>query len=466
MVGGQLYLDFSQPKPKLKPKKPRPLPALAPSNPAPVWSEAFTPTSPGALDFLPMSGSPATASAAHLHPHVASFGADVQVQQMEMELELLEEGPMPIPLPLPQPLSAKARGKQKMPDDSVDVHRTPSPGHMDAWIHSSASRERRSVSRGRRSRSASAARGHLGAALVSPMQEMGQFYPGFDPSPPGIQSSGPKTGTQNLHYSPTMPSFIPTSYSAPDLRPSSPNIYPLLDDQPYGDGTVDPSMLGGKMEVYEPETADFDEHLEEALMGSPRSASTASSSSSYEPAAPPSPLQLSPLRVSGRRHIERRIPDGMVATDLLGSENDSSASSSGHTNDRPPSPAPKPKAAPTLKPKGRIAKGGPSKVIGPVIPATHSADPFFRYSGPPWPPGDPDAFCHQCRRKTKRLSMKFDGCNHCYCVACIMMKYVLFPFRVLLANIPFLLQIRGNHDPFRGHIIQRELSAMHRHLLL
>ncbi|KAJ7347870.1 hypothetical protein DFH08DRAFT_153812 [Mycena albidolilacea] len=48
--------------------------------------------------------------------------------------------------------------------------------------------------------------------------------------------------------------------------------------------------------------------------------------------------------------------------------------------------------------------------------------------------GSPRAF--RCRRKTKRLSMKFDGCIHCYCVACIMMKYggITIPFEAISSS--------------------------------
>ncbi|KAJ7821430.1 hypothetical protein B0H14DRAFT_2599194 [Mycena olivaceomarginata] len=52
----------------------------------------------------------------------------------------------------------------------------------------------------------------------------------------------------------------------------------------------------------------------------------------------------------------------------------------------------------------------------------YNEDRFFRYKSP-WPPGDPNAFCHQCRRKSKRLTMKFEECDHAYCVGCIMTKY-------------------------------------------
>ncbi|KAJ7024530.1 hypothetical protein C8F04DRAFT_1270226 [Mycena alexandri] len=44
---------------------------------------------------------------------------------------------------------------------------------------------------------------------------------------------------------------------------------------------------------------------------------------------------------------------------------------------------------------------------------SYHADLFFRYTGPPWPPGDPAVYCHQCRRKSGRLIMKYKSGYYC-----------------------------------------------------
>ncbi|KAF7368725.1 Lid2 complex component snt2 [Mycena venus] len=375
-----LRMDFSNPTPKPVTQKPQALPT-------PLKSQALT--SSQAL-------TPAKSPLA-LHSSAAT--------------ESMVEG-------LPIPLSAKARGKQKVP--SEDVERTPSPGYLDSWINNSGSRERQSASHGR------------GVALDSPMDDL-RIYFNVDPSPLRMHSSDLKISPQGLPSYPTAPapaiSPLSTSFPhAPEPQPHTPILYPTLVNEPYGDGTIDPALLGGGMpepEVpvsFEPEMEDSYENQEEKdRMSSPSSPSTASSSSP-EPAVPPLALtpplvSPSPLRISQRQPVRRHIPDDMVPSDLLHSP--TSSSSSSYADDRPPSPKAKPKA--TRKPKQTavkrgVDKGGGTKVNDVVIPSMYNADGFFRYSGPPWPPGDPDAFCHQCRRKSKRLSMAFEDCNHVYCI--------------------------------------------------
>ncbi|KAJ7240408.1 hypothetical protein B0H12DRAFT_1134800 [Mycena haematopus] len=392
-----------KPKPKPKVKKPRALHAPSTSH-APMSSQRVDAANSALVVDSPYES----------QPGYMALGPDVQ------QTEVAEEE-------APIPLSAKAMGKQRMSDFS---RRTLSPEPINAWIHSSGSRARRR----------SASRGH---SDDSPIHQ-NVYNPEFGSSPPRIY--GMKTSPEGLDYYPTapaMPGYISTSFihaSDSELPPPVPSLF-TIPDEPYGDGTVDPSMLMGgtmvpdMMEPYgrEPETEDLDEpgeeegsyeNIEEAVqVASPFSlSSSTASSSSIAPAAPQSsPLML---RASRRAPVQRRVPDDMVATDLLDSDATSSSSSSAYIEDRPPSPksASNPK---TAKPKPAAVKRRMLKaaVDDTVVPASHNADPFYRYVGPPWPPGDPDPFCHQCRRKTKRLSMRFDDCPHTYCVGCIMTKY-------------------------------------------
>ncbi|KAJ7868231.1 hypothetical protein B0H14DRAFT_320444 [Mycena olivaceomarginata] len=93
------------------------------------------------------------------------------------------------------------------------------------------------------------------------------------------------------------------------------------------------------------------------------------------------------------------------------------------------------------------SSGHPPKAVSPSAPPTShlqsqtdihfsalSTDKFFRYSGPPWPMGaGPALNCHQCRGRSGGICMTFTGCNHAYCVRCIMKRYEP-------GTVPFVLQ--------------------------
>ncbi|KAJ7474848.1 hypothetical protein FB451DRAFT_1246806 [Mycena latifolia] len=334
------------------------------------------------------------------------------ISPQSVDVPLFEEG-------APMLLSTKALGKQKA--WTTNQSRTPSPardGTSSLWNSRSASRGRRSASRGRRSTS----RGHRSAsrgrspALRSPTENIMRTYlHGLDPSPPGLQTS-----PQSLNYYPSTSLDlllfpIPSGFDVHlddtqlPLADTASLLYLPPDSQPYGDGTVDPSLLGGMME---PEAENYDAPDEEHMPMGLNSPSPSVASS-----LPPRQSSASPvaLRVSGRQPVQRRVPNDMLPTDLLDSDN----SSDDFSDAKPPSAKPKPKP----KEVRRKVKDGETKVNACATPSVPSADRFFRYSGPPWPPGDPDAFCHQCRRKTKLMSMKYETCRHIFCVRCIMMKY-------------------------------------------
>ncbi|KAJ7457270.1 hypothetical protein B0H11DRAFT_2063608 [Mycena galericulata] len=323
------------------------------------------------------------------------------------------------------PMSAKARGKQRENDSpqrmlvgseprtpSANPSRTPSPA-LDGgaiWMQS-----RRSTSRGR---------SISGRSQVTRSPVMSDYFVGLDPSPARgtLQTTPP-----GAHYYSTAPPTrqlpSPTALDEQAALPILDTLPSSLDNQQqYGNGTVDPSLLfGGLME---PEVPISLEHEEDARMRSPSpfssSSSCASASSSARSAHPP------PLRTSGRQPVQRHVPVYMISTDLLHSDDESkSSSSASYASDRPkptarPKPHPKPKQIST---KGPAVKSGETKVNASVPSSVPNADRFFRYSGPPWPPGDNDEVCHQCRSRKRYLTMSFDECSHNYCVRCVMLRY-------------------------------------------
>ncbi|KAJ7035119.1 hypothetical protein C8F04DRAFT_1088984 [Mycena alexandri] len=403
--------------------KPRPRASLPkPSKSYPTLpSPAISPTTPSYPAFpSPSHSAPPSSMPSHPSPFFSSPFTSNAMTTIAAQTGLGEDEPMP--------LSVKAWGKQKA--------RSPSPGYPDAWIHSSGSR-------GGHSRRTSASHGPRDP-MHSPIQDFSAFLNHPDPSPPRMHSSHQHVTPQGLHYHPIIPatsSPVPaTSMDEPEQEPQPPDFYSLpFDTEPYGNGTIDPSLLGGGMmepEVdmaYEPEVEaheagehemdnsfERDEQEEDVQMRSP-SPSGYSSSSEEEGDAPLA------LRSSRSRPIRPHIPADMIPTTTVHSDGNSPSSDSA-----PPAPAspqlkPKPSPSPSRPKqtavKRRVEKGGETKVDDSVIPSVQSADPFFRYSGPPWPPGDRTLFCHQCRGKRGYLSMKYERCGHIFCVRCIMMKY-------------------------------------------
>ncbi|KAJ6531381.1 hypothetical protein DFH09DRAFT_1183490 [Mycena vulgaris] len=392
-------------------------PAFVPAPPTIATATLEAPPSASTSPINPLRMAPAPMPVIPIPPQ--SVGA-----------ELVEE--------LSMPLSMKAKGKQRALDKSKS--RTPSPvrdGLSSPWIPRSASRGRRSASRGLRSASRghrSASRGHA-HALRSPADNgMSSYFRELDAWPPGFRIS-PQGLLHHYPAPPTLPDIATALGASSDetqlpLGNNNPGLHLILDNEPYGDGTIDPSLLGGGMMEVESYDAPDHEHIQIG-MDSPTS-SVASSSLSPEPCS--SPIAV---RSSGRRPVHRHIPSDMVPTDLLDSDGhfSSSASSSGYSSDNKP-PSPKPKAKPKQASKRRKVVDGETKVNASAPPSVPSADRFFRYSGPPWPPG-PDAFCHQCRHKTQALSTKYDDCAHSFCVRCIMTKYDV-------GTVPF--ELNGSSD--------------------
>ncbi|KAJ7732649.1 hypothetical protein B0H16DRAFT_1580598 [Mycena metata] len=320
------------------------------------------------------------------------------------------------------PLSVKAWGKQKA--------RSPSPGDPHTWIHSSGSR-------GGHSRRTSASHGPRDP-MHSPVEDFSAFINPPDSSPPRMDPSNQHVTPQGLHYYPITPATsnpVPaTSMEEPEPEPHPPDFYSLpFDTEPYGNGTIDPSLLGGEPEVdmaYEPqveahegehEMDDSFERQEQEEDVRMRSPSPPEYSSSEEEGAPLA------LRSSRSRPIHPHIPADMIPTGTVHS--DGRSPSSDYVPPAPASPQQKPKSSPNpSRPKQtavkrRVEKGGKTKVDASAVLSVHNADPFFRYSGPPWPQGDPDVYCHQCRRKTGHLLVKYEGCRHAFCVRCVMFKY-------------------------------------------
>ncbi|KAJ7111177.1 hypothetical protein C8R43DRAFT_1041759 [Mycena crocata] len=324
------------------------------------------------------------------------------------------------------PSSMKAKGKQRALSE-VRM-RTPSPVQDSGaltWIHRSTSRGRRSASRERT------------PTLGSPVENsMGQFFHGLDPSPPRPQVSPQGSQYQPLPMPPSpttmdmhshLPLLLPIGHPAPSF------YQPVDNNQPYGDGTIDPSLLGGGMMEY----------------GMVYGADVRMPSPSPGPYSSDDDEAPAPTR-SGRRPVKRHIPDDMINTP---SDDDyATSSSSGYASDFKPAvkPAPKPavksapKPGPKPKPKPKQAatkaKGGQTKVIASATPFVVSTDKFFRYSGPPWPSSDLNIFCHHCRRRSNKATMTFDECEHSYCIRCIMLKYppgtVPFQLQAPMAECP------------------------------
>ncbi|KAJ7202133.1 hypothetical protein GGX14DRAFT_463929 [Mycena pura] len=314
----------------------------------------------------------------------------------------------------PVVLSAKAKGKQRaLNDDAVP----PSPeaenfyGASLTWIHQSANRGRPSSSP--EQSSATQNMNGLFGGHVRPTSQLQASN--FQISPPGLDC-----------YPLVPPTTSADSFYPPVLSPSDNPLLPGADEQLYGDGTIDPSLLGGGMmepdEAYENDNDDvqmgqeagneIEHEVEDVRMSSP--ASSDSSSSLYE-------LPLA-QRLPTRRRVQRRAPEGMVRTDLLSSDESSlsSSASSGDESEFYSPPAIKSSSKLTSKP------GQPSVEIrasNGSAPTAFDVDRFFRYSGPPWPRGDPGNFCHQCRSRSKYLTMTFDKCTHAFCVRCVMLKY-------------------------------------------
>ncbi|KAJ7708242.1 hypothetical protein B0H17DRAFT_453140 [Mycena rosella] len=413
----------NKPKSKRKPPaRPGPLKLQAripvPSS-APLPQAAASDQPPSS----PLSAPTASARPSPIHEQL-SFATSTSSIHLMLASPTSAEGGAPMAL------SAKARGKQRA------ASRTPSPGHdadetLSPWIVRSASRRGRSASRGHRSASRgrrSASRGRLRSSLEPSMRT---YFEGFDPSPPGQQLS--PHGLRGYPLAPlVMPPFTAFDVQAnhtplPFVEPAPSSYMPPQDSQPYGDGTVDPSLLlgGVMMELEADYYAPADEHTQKSPTLSV--ASSSSSLSSSEPA--PSPVAL---RVSSRRPVHRQVPDGMMLTDLLGETPSPTGSSS---YDQPLSPKPKPKPKPKTRPKSKSKskskpnptqvrpEGGGTKVNECAPPSVPSTDGYFRYSGPPWPLGDGEAFCHQCRRTVRTMTMTYDECKHTFCVRCVMLKY-------------------------------------------
>ncbi|KAK7052569.1 hypothetical protein R3P38DRAFT_2861120 [Favolaschia claudopus] len=401
-----LYIDFSKlnPKPEQRTKsgKPRALPA-------PSISRLLTPTQDsGASSNVERLSREGTTTA---DSELGSNGTDAEPEEADEQ---------------PMPLSEKAKGKQKVVDMDVDMdvdgRGTPSPEPMSAWINDSGSRGQRSASRERVARS-------------SPILDISPFY---------NNNNAPQESPPKLHDLLSLPLHVS---ELPHLRGSYPNFE---NDMPYGDGTIDPSLLGGMdgdgqmmNGVDEPDSQYIHSPVQGEVPegGSSSSQSSQSSSSSIFPTSPkiPPPPVLaaaadssSELRTSQRRPAQRRMPDYLVSSEFPDLADDSASSSSSvYADESIPAPKAKAKAGTKSKQTAVAVKrrgvngggGGGTKVTDVAIPVAYDADRFFRYSGPPWPPGDLEAICHQCRNKTKLLSVKFEECAHAYCVRCIMVKY-------------------------------------------
>ncbi|KAJ6483608.1 hypothetical protein C8R47DRAFT_565967 [Mycena vitilis] len=364
-------LDLSKPIPKVKPKpralaispkshgsmpsKPELSPLLSPSPFAPHLSAASPPPPPK----LPLASPRAPAS---LHPIDSHTEPAVE-----------EDAPMI--------LSAKARGKQKAPSEHAE--RTPSPIAADTWPLQSVSRGRRSTSRGRRStsRRTSASRVHNGAAVHSSADSMNMslFLNEFDTSPTRIPTASLKTSPDGFPYDSTIPPLHPYNPSSVHHLPfahsserqlSPPPFEPFIDHQPYGDGTIDPSLLGGgtmepdvQNSYDDPEMEDYYGQDEEDARMRSSSPSAASSSSPVAPVAPVAPSAPAPTRrVSQRGHVQRYVPSDMLPTDLFDSDDDFAGSSPSIRHPRSPPLKPKPAAKPKRTAKGRALKDSKPKV--------------------------------------------------------------------------------------------------------
>ncbi|KAJ6530448.1 hypothetical protein B0H10DRAFT_2248190 [Mycena sp. CBHHK59/15] len=170
-----------------------------------------------------------------------------------------------------------------------------------------------------------------------------------------------KTAAFKGHKAIGLPCNTKLSEVSLPLGGHQPALPSLLDNQPYGDGTIDPSLLGGGDE--------------DMRMNSPTPSRTSSSpsSSSSEDSTPPLATGV------WRKPVQRHVPQDMVRTDTLESDDGySSNSSSGYISDielspTKPIPKSKPKQAPV---KDRTVKGGLTAINDTVDPSALSSDKY------------------------------------------------------------------------------------------
>ncbi|KAJ7246939.1 hypothetical protein C8J57DRAFT_1359677 [Mycena rebaudengoi] len=364
-------------KPKRNPTnaakpKPRPLPRRAPS--------LVVPTSAGPRAAPPRRddqvSTPSTSSRGLLLP-APSTAAKPRRRTPSPEPvpetpQTEDEDPMDVGEEVIVPMSMKALGKQKAPN------RSPTPPLCD--------------------------------------HEMNAFYQIPDKPPPQQQFY---VSPQSLHYPLSAP-VPPAPNHATSVQPMS-TYFSALDHEPYGNGTIDPALLGGG--IMEP-LVDY---------ASSVASSSPSPPASPPPASAPAPAAFATARTPTRRPVHR---PGMVRTDLLDLDDDdddgysssssslSSASSEFKVNFKSRTPPPEPQqSVAVLKPavSAPTPKKNPQTKVNPETTAI-SNDPFFRYSGPPWPKGGRELFCHQCRSKKDVLIMACP-CARNFCVSCVMRRY-------------------------------------------
>ncbi|KAF7325021.1 hypothetical protein MKEN_00544500 [Mycena kentingensis (nom. inval.)] len=73
--------------------------------------------------------------------------------------------------------------------------------------------------------------------------------------------------------------------------------------------------------------------------------------------------------------------------------------------------------------KSQTQTGQPSKATTSTSGGIYNPDKFFRYTGPPWPAATRSLFCHSCRARNGNMGVVFETCDHFFCVRCVMRKF-------------------------------------------
>jgi len=194
---------------------------------------------------------------------------------------------------------------------------------------------------------------------------------------------------------------------------------PPLDTAPFGDGTIDPSLISG--------SGPANDILLDLL---PYSSSLSSASPEYSPeppvprkspasrkdaAFPPPRSALSPSSPSDRVRTLRpylqpaRIPNDMVSSadlQLSGSEDEASSD------------------VPLVQKIGKKKKQMPMPTLGQAATKLQGVKPVKSTRGMNWARIPEYDYCHQCRSKSNILKI-FCGCNRKFCVRCLSTRYGL-----------------------------------------
>jgi len=268
------------------------------------------------------------------------------------------------------------------------------------------------------------------------------------------------------------------SNASSSLRDPSPSAV-------YGDGTINPSLLGGVQDVdlvhfsppaspvlpsssrlvaHSPSTWDIISRRSQSVRSHSHSRSPASSSSSSSSHSSTSPPLLSPshslsaiprlsssvselnesekvtsvlLRPSRpARRSFRHVPEGMIPTFEISSGDESERIST---------------QIKLVKKSAAAKKTAPPPKQRRRVNDANDPEPGRKKRGADWPLCDEYAVCHQCRTSSYKVKLKCP-CGKQYCLRCLSLKYVVTVALVCISlNPPLLIRYDGEfvYDPAR-----------------